>query len=83
MTKALTVADLHALPAVTHLEHVATWCMSGIADSIQVRRRWFQPSAYAGIAVMLGFSVAVRLEKPLPAKLPRRLPSGFSSLSDL
>jgi hypothetical protein len=50
-------------------EHVATWCMSGIADSIQVRRRWFQPSAYAGIAVMLGFSLAVRLEKPLPGKL--------------
>ena len=50
-------------------EHVATWCMSGIADSIQVRRRWFQPSAYVGFAVLLGFSLAVRLRRPLPAKL--------------
>jgi hypothetical protein len=50
-------------------EHVATWCMSGIADSVQVRRRWFQPSAYAGCAVLLGLATASRVGKPVPAQV--------------
>lgn len=47
-------------------EHVATWCMSGVADSIQVRRRWFRPSALAGYTVLLGVAAASRRGMAIP-----------------
>lgn len=41
-------------------EHVANFCMTGVADSPQVRQRWFMPNAMLGGAVMLWFADKVR-----------------------
>lgn len=47
-------------------EHVTAWCMTGVADSIQVRRRWFAPNLVIGGIVALGVSLAIRSRKTIP-----------------
>lgn len=48
-------------------EHVATWCMTGIADSVHVRRRWFASSAVVGGVVTLLVANYVRNRQTLPS----------------